>query len=102
MEDEVELSAEMFHSTVYESLEIRHGGGVGWDDDSAALLRQAVDLAQTDGYGSIGKDDLSAFGHGEFSDFPGDGLVVQCSEYEALAAFQKLVCHNLFLWYEIE
>ena len=102
VKDEVELTAEMLHRSVHESLEICHRRSVGGDDDGAALLREAVDLAQADGYGSIGKDDFSSFGYGEFRDLPCDGFVVQCSEYEALAAFQKLVCHILFLWYEIE
>ena len=87
VQDEVKPASEMLHGAVDECLQVRHGGGVRGDDDGSALLRKAVDLAQTDGYGSVGEDDFRAFSNGKLRDFPSYGLVIQSSEYQAFAAF---------------
>ena len=87
MEDEVELPTKMLHGPVHQGFEVRHGSGIRGDHDGAALLREAVDLAQADRNGRVCQNDLRAFGDGKFRHLPGDGLIVQCAEYQTFAAF---------------
>ena len=88
MEHEVELAAEVLHGLVDQVLQIGDARGVGRDHDRVALLGQLIDGSHADGYGGIRKHDLGTLLHGTFSHFPGDRLLVECSEDQSFLSFQ--------------
>ena len=88
VEHEVELAAEMLHRLVDQVLQILDARGVGRNDNRIAFFGQLRDGSHADRYGSIGEDDFGSLLHGSFRHFPGDRLLVECSENQTFLSFQ--------------
>ena len=95
VQNEVNLSTKVLHGPLEQRLQVFFVRGVRGNHRSvAAKLGQVVDFTHAHGHRCVGQHNFSALCVGFQRHFPGDGHVVQGTEYNAFFSFEKIVRHS--------